>query len=245
MNAFLVTTSLAAVIALALPTASAVACSLVPYRASNYRIDTQAIPTMMVSAATTVDLVVAETVDRSAMDKRFNTDMANELADAATEEERAEIRSDYEDIRDQWRRSGAGAVTYRVVERLKGDSLDTFVMNAFVPLEGQDKWEPELKWRVAKRGDFRDAKATWAMSTKDIAEWGGLGSCSSPLFATIGAYFLVFRGADGRLLENGVQLERRFDGRFQPSTRDGPVYEPVLLEDDPWLNAVRAAAGKP
>lgn len=232
----------AALCAALLPASPAAACSRLPYKASNYRIDTRAMPAMMLASAATVDVAVAESVDRTAQLGRFDTDEVAELANAASDAERAEIRTDYADMRDQWKRSGAGAVTYRVVERLKGASADTFSLNAFVPLENEPGFASELREYTAKRGAFLDPRATWAMSVRDLNEWGGLGSCKSPVFAFLGVHYLVFRDASGRLLQDGVSHMAKFDGQFRPSTRDGPVYEPVLLDGDAWLEAVRAAA---
>jgi hypothetical protein len=225
-----------------LPASPATACSRVPYKASNYRIDTRAMPAMMLASAATVDVAVAESVDRSAQLGRFDADEATELANATSDAERTEIRTDYAAMRDQWRRSGGGAVTYRVVERLKGASTDTFSLTAFVPLENESDFASQLKKYIAERGAFLNPEATWAMSVRELNEWGGLGSCASPVFAILGVNYLVFRGSNGRLLEDGVSDMSKLDGRFQPSTRDGPVYQPVLLKGDAWLKAVRAAA---
>jgi hypothetical protein len=218
------------------------ACSLVPYKASNYRIETRAIPEMMVASAATVDVVIAESVDRSAVFARFDVEEAEQLAQATSDDERAEIRADFAAFRDQWRRSGAGTVTYRVVERLKGASADTFSLNAFVPLEDDPDFPQWLLDTITKRGAFLDPKSTWALRQRDLGEWGGLGSCASPLFAVLGLHYLVFRDAEGHLLTDGISLQVKVDGKFVASTRDGPAYEHILLDGDPWLEAVRAAA---
>ncbi|MCF8506037.1 MAG: hypothetical protein K9G59_14090 [Caulobacter sp.] len=245
MNAFGRALCVGAVTGMVLLAGQATACSLVPYKESNYRIDTRRMPAMMLASAATVDLVVAESVDRSTPAKPLEAEEDAQLAAATSDAERAEIRADFADYRDQWRRSGAGKVTYRVVDRLKGASPDRFTLNAFMPLEINLDVAADLKRFVAERGAFLRPKDTWVRSVRDLDEWGGLGSCSSPVFAVEGMHYLIFRDANGRLLRDGVAEMVRVGGRFEPSTRDGPVYEAVLPEGDPWLEAVRTAAGRP
>jgi len=221
---------------------SASACTLIPYKASNYRIDTRAMPAMMLASAATVDVAVAESVDRSISLVALDEEEAAQLANATSDDERAAIRADLSILRNDWRQSGAGAVTYRVVERLKGASADTFVLNGFVPVEIDPEFPEELRKSIAARGAYLEPRATWAMRIRELTEWGGPGSCAEPVTAVLGVSYLIFRDAEGHLMKDGVSEMDRINGRFQPSTRDGPVYEPVLLEGDPWLEAVRAAA---
>ena len=86
----------------------------------------------------------------------------------------------------------------------------------------------EPLWWLTPRG-YEDLQRTSIYLPHDFHST----TCASAVMFEIDAEYLVFRGADGRLLSPGLTGEL--------GTPQRPVLERVLEKDDPWLAAVRDA----
>ncbi len=134
-------------------------------------------------------------------------------------------------------------ITYRVIERLKGAGPLTFQLDGSMV-------SPEPRATATPR--LNAERHWWGSDVTEIAEESYFfsSSCSGYLNAASGQRYLIFRGADGKLLQGGVRFRWLPEGvrvrRVQsddraPFARNGLNYEPVN-ERDIWLSAVRRAS---
>jgi hypothetical protein len=227
MRAALALIAATALLGAALPSR---ACSTPPGWPTKARIDLPATARVLAGAAATVDLVVAE----SASDDfevgtspratalalaNFNADGGHYTAQQAAAELRAE-----------WMDDGA-RFHYRIVEHLKGDGAETFTLN------GANLPPPPIGPGVVKPAKPRQGNLLFRLGSRDLADWEGFGACITPPWTTLGGRYLVFRDADGRLLNRTVPVT--FERKVVEV--QGPVYAEVFGADDTWLAAVREA----
>lgn len=127
---------------------------------------------------------------------------------------------------------GEGAVKMhlRVIRRLKGDSPEVFTFNGV-------RRPPEMKKWVAP---FRLSQLQTFGRQFDFADWPA-SFCQDAVYAEVGDRFLVFRDAEGRLLQASVP----FFLHGRESGGPAPAMVQIKEESDPWPTEVlRALAGR-
>jgi hypothetical protein len=216
---------------------AALACSVMPPTPNTPEI--QALfAARSVAAAASVDIAVAEGA-------RPFADPALWRAWAARQPYGPSGRKDAERIAREGRNKVIGQrITYRVVERLKGNSPATFTLRGggFDPRP----YRPEGVNRDGPGGHYLDAAGRPLPQTIYDGKEVGLDnlvmmtSCHTPaLTAQRGATYLIFRDAGGRLLG---------PIGFHPGGRPERTYAYALVDrsaGDAWLEAVRTAAPTP
>jgi len=125
---------------------------------------------------------------------------------------------------------GAARIHYRVVERLKGRSAETFAMN------GQRVTDPRPPWGLQSK-TARLQSLKYFLDQQDLAAWPGPGACGTEITASEGAAYLVFRDVQGGLLRTPISVV--FKG--SQSLVTGPANVPVTGASDPWVTLVRHA----
>lgn len=185
----------------------------------------------LADAAATIDIVVAE---RATDDYEVGTDPeanAEARASYAAGDDGVKLTAAEASARLKADEFPEGArIHYRVVERLKGDSADTFTLNGMTPAG-----HPPL-------GSFRPKDTLpllrARLNSQDLSEWPGFGACIQPLWTGLGHRYVVFRDPRGRLLRQTVAIS--FEG--ERNAVRGPVYAEVRTsDDDAWLKAIRQA----
>lgn len=137
-----------------------------------------------------------------------------------------------------FRKDGAARITFRSLEKLKGDGPAWFQLDGF--------WSPRLDESYQRR-DLADllSPATIFSTLAGPIELGEgrVGRlCTGYLSVKPGARYLIFRDADGRLL--GATIPASFVRNGETTLRFGHVIRPVLTNDDPWLEAIRETAAR-
>jgi hypothetical protein len=236
MRAALLSVALAAsCLAAASPAA---ACVPPPGWPLKVRLAPTALARELFDAAATVDVAVAET-------------MTDDFEVGTSAEAYAAARSNFEDgpdpvagpltpervsalLRDDWQGEGV-RIHYRVVERLKGSSPESFTLNGARLPPGPP---PPRRLVRLTRNPMTSLKLR--LDSRDLSDWEGFGACITALYSDVGARYLIFRDADGHLLRQKV------DVRFLNDTVrvGGPVYAEIRSSADPWLAAVRGAAAR-
>lgn len=223
----------------AFPAASE-SCSFPSYAESGRVIDTRNLARDMVAAATTVDLVEVESaaiIDPVAF---FAEERAQQIADSRPEWV-ADVRADYDRYEDDYRRWGASTIRFRILERLKGPTAASFELTGFY-VRRTDEFYPVLT--AADLGEPRAALPTgeelYMRHLVELKDWDGPGSCAAPLRAVEGVRYLIFRDADGGLLNDGAFRPNGPRMEVAPGVY-GMTAEPAS-DGDVWLDAVRSAA---
>ena len=194
------------------------------------RIDPTATARALADAAASIDVVIAERLTDDfevATTPRAIAEATGNMPGEASDKVSAALRS-------EWSNDGV-RIHYRVVERLKGAGAETFSMNGMKSCCE----EPAASKRAPAGGRPNAAlKALpFLLGTRDLSEWEGFGACITPVSATLGERYLVFRDTEGRLLTKRISV--RFQGR--KIIAGGPVYVPISGPDDAWLKVVRGS----
>lgn len=220
---------------------AASACSRVPYAEARISIPSDHLAERMLATAATVDLVVLERIEPWDIDAVFAAELAAAIAQHP--EDAGWLAEDFASEAELFRRFGASNVTFRVVERLKGASPDTFPAGAFAVEAGDDGYALiGLVDRIPREGPLPDSASLYDMSgIVDLGAHQGSGSCDSPVVIADEVSILIFRDAQGRILRGAVPAMTH-DGR--PVAFDGPAFEIVDPAGDVWLDAVRRASGR-
>ena len=216
------------------------ACSFVSYAESGRVIDSTHLADRMFAAAATVDLVQVESVEAIDPVAFFARERAEAMADARPEWV-AGVNEDYDFYQDLYQRRGASTITYRVIERLKGDAGSSFSLTGFYIRRGTE----EFGWMSARdlgepRAVIPTGEDLYMRHLVELSDWGGSGSCAAPLTAVEGVRYLIFRDAYGRLLYDGAPLINR--PRPAVAIEAYGMTAEAVSEGDAWLNAVRAAS---
>lgn len=207
----------------------AAACSPPPGWPRKVKLDIPVMARVLVEAAATVDLVIAEhaTDDYEvATTPQANAEaMANYAAgDDGSKLTAAEVsaRLKQDEVLDGAR------IHYRLVERLKGSGSGAFSLNGMLdepPGPGPRRLDTTTQLKAR-------------LNSRDLSDWQGFGACIQPLWTELGHHYVVFRDADGQLLRQTVPL--RLNGA--PRQVQGPVYaETSATGDDIWVAAIRRA----
>ncbi len=221
---------------LAFAAGPALACRWPVYHADHVSFPRDDFAALMVENAAYIDLVIAE---RAAPIPELERWVDATVAARAVGREpgfssaRAK-RSMLADLR----KDGAARITFRSLEKLKGDGPAWFQLDGF--------WSPRLDERYQRR-DLADllSPATIFSTLAGPIELGEgrVGRlCTGYLSVKPGARYLIFRDADGRLL--GATIPASFVRNGEITLRFGHVIRPVLTDDDPWLEAIRDTAAR-
>lgn len=190
--------------------------------------------------AATVDLVEIHALEPWDPVAHFAAERAEAIAEARPEWV-ADVREDFDRYEAEYRLFGASTVTFRVIERLKGEGDNGFSFGAFVFQAGHEDYDlGELADQIPRTGPLPTGENLYMNHVVDLVDFQGPGSCSAPLVVTEGGRYLIFRDADGRLLRGAVPVTDRRQPPLQAV--DGPVFEAVAGDDDIWLAAVRTAS---
>lgn len=193
----------------------------------------------MLGAAAFVDVAIAESRDLIDIEARLTEIWKPELEAARDDADRAESLEQMELARRDMKDSGLARVRFKTVERLKGESPGQFELTAFSFDQPPSEGDFSAEGAARRRGDYSDPKRVYyAPSWVQADVWGGGGSCDTALTVVIGQRYLIFRGADGRLLG-----EQEANSGLRVNWQQGSVFEPVT-ENDPWLARVRKAAAR-
>lgn len=136
------------------------------------------------------------------------------------------------------RKDGAARITFRSLEKLKGDGPTWLQLDGF--------WSPRLDESYQRR-DLADLLSPETMFSSldgpmELGE-GKIGRlCTRYLSVKPGGRYLIFRDADGRLLD--ATIPASFVRNGETTLRFGHVIRPVLTDDDPWLEVIRGATSK-
>jgi hypothetical protein len=218
----------AALLGAALPSR---ACTPPPGWPTKARIDLSATARVLVTEAATVDLVVAESASDDFEVGTSPSATALALANVNADGGHHTAQQVVTDLRAEWADDGV-RFHYRIVEHLKGDGAETFTLN------GANLPPPPIGPGVVKPAKPRQSDLLrFRLGSRDLADWEGFGACITPLWTKLGGRYLVFRDADGRLLNRAVPVA------FERNVVEvqGPVYAEVFGSDDTWLAAVRKA----
>jgi hypothetical protein len=207
------------------------ACTPPPGWPTKARIDLPATARALAIEAATVDLVVAESASDDFEVGTSPSATALALANVNVDGGDHTAQQVVADLRAEWVGDGA-RFHYRIVEHLKGDGTETFTLN------GANLPPPPTGPGVVRPAKPRQSDLLrFRLGSRDLADWEGFGACITPLWTRLGGRYLVFRDADGRLLNRMVPIA------FQRNLVEvqGPVYAEVFGSDDAWLAAVRDA----
>lgn len=212
----------------------ALACTPPPGWPQKAKLDIALTARTLTDAAATIDIVVAE---RATDDYEVGTDPeanAQALANYAADPDGVKLTAAEVSARLKADEFPDGArIHYRVIERLKGASSDTFSLNGMAP-PGHPTAAP-----LGPRETL--ALLRNRLNSQDLSEWPGFGACIQPLWTGLGHRYVVFRDAQGRLLRQTVAI--RFEG--EQSDVRGPTYAEVGGADDVWLKAIRQTLATP
>lgn len=219
---------LAAPVAVCVAAPAALACVPAPSWPAKARLSPPKVARTMVAAATYIDLVRVE-----ALTPDFEVGTRNPEGWSIWLGDEPDAPKTMDEVlkiaREDWADNGV-RIHYRVVERLKGASADTFT------LDGVRLTTPPPG--VAYPADMPLRDLTNHLDQQDLAAWPAPGACETPLFVTgEGMTLLVFRDAAGRLLRAPVEV--KFMGRA--SQIPGPAHVRVSGPDGAWVKVVRAA----
>jgi hypothetical protein len=205
---------------------SAFGCTPAPGWPHDVRIDGAATLKTMAAAATYVDIAV---VDRISEDFEFGTRAAERRRREGYQTTPAELDAQRRELKSE--KLGA-RYHYRVIEHLKGAGSDEFSLN------GQVAPPPPAGMKVAaRRRDPPPGELKFLLKQFDLADSVSLSACEMPIMANPGDRVLVFRDADGHLLQQDVAyLFHGRSGRIQ-----GPVHIPVVGERSSLVEATRKA----
>lgn len=223
--------------ALALGAAPAArACSPVrydPQRIVFPRTDFAAVMFERAAFVEVAEAVSAKPIDANALVARA---LARHLGFEADPGRRKALRATFAKFPAELRRGGASSITFRSVERLKGVGAASFVLTGY--------WLPGRKSPPDVRmPGFPLPEEVYYSSfgePEELTSDNFPAICTSYVSAAPGRRYLIFRGADGRLL--GPSIPYRNRGVGETSLAQGFPYEPVTGKADPWLAQVRRAA---
>lgn len=207
----------------AFPSGLALACTPSPGWPTKIRLDPARVAQQMAASAAYIDLVRVEALtDDYEVGTRTPDGWAAWIgsgpeAPKTIEEALKMARAEWDD---------GVRIHYRVVEHLKGDGGDAFVM---------DGEQPRAWVKGSSASKISDLK--FYLQQQDLAAWPGPGSCLREVTAFQGALYLVFRDADRRLLQAPVSIT--FQGKALSVS--GPANVPVRGSADPWVSLVRDA----
>ena len=219
---------------------SSEACSFPSYAESGRVIDTRNLARDMVAAATTVDLVEVESATMIDPVAFFAEERAQQIAEAHPEWV-ADIRADYDAYEDNYRRWGASTITFRILERLKGPPPSSFELTGFYVRRLDEFYRVMSSYDLGEpRAALPTGEELYMRHLVELKDWGGPGSCAAPLTAVEGVRYLIFRDAEGRLLNDGAYRSNGPRMEIAPGVY-GMTAEPAS-EGDLWLEAVRSEA---
>ena len=181
----------------------------------------------LVQKAASVELVVAD--QRRFLD--LPALLGSRLAEA--EPSRLSFLRDEIALTQPW----VATVTFRVIETLKGSPSAAFDLNAMVTvLPAEDE---RRRW-ARDRGGFNDPSTYWLSGAAPLNEAFDLDGCVEPPRVVMGGTYLVFRDVGGRILD--ATLPFRWRHSRQEFVIQGPVFEEIFGDNDPWLRRVRREA---
>lgn len=214
-----------------IPTSLALACTPSPGWPTKVRMEPERVAQQMLASAVYVDLVKVEALTDDYEVGTLSPDGWAAWIGSGPDAPKT-IQQALRMARAEW--DDGVRIHYRVVEHLKGDGGDTFVMDGVQP-------------RSFVQGEFtpKITDLKFYLQQQDLAAWPGPGSCLREITGQQGGHYLVFRDADRKLLQAPVSIT--FRGKAL--TVSGPANVPVRGSADPWVSLVRniiaAGLGRP
>lgn len=205
----------------ALWASEALACTPTPGWDAKARLSVDAAARIMSTKATYIDVV---SVERLTPDFEFATRSRREWTvwDRTPGGVGAAIEGAREDYGDGVK------IHLRIVHRLKGVPQSGFTLNGL----RRPDWMPQKPARPIKLSELHQFRNLY-----DFADWPAGAICQVPIYVSVGERFLIFRDAQGRLLQANVPYS--FEGKAGEIT--GPAIAPIVNETDPWPIKVMAA----
>jgi hypothetical protein len=183
--------------------------------------------------ATYVDVAVLQRTERLPLADWVRSARARDLAVAADADDRRAVIAMYAGKEAELRHGGAAELVFRSIESLKGYGSTEFSLYGFWTRAGSpwadsfttsaDRLSPKAVWYANGRYELSPTRLTWF--------------CTSWIGAKSNQPYLIFRDADGRLMEATIPVLDVATGETRRV--QGFVDAPVELSGDPWLEAVR------
>ena len=187
---------------------------------------------VLLDKAVRVDLVIAE--------RSRPLDLQTVFGDVPAGLTPAEALGGEGDIA-QWQ-PWAAVVSFRVLETLKGvPSEPAFDMAASATQDTETARSQRRNWARERRA-FDDPSTYWSSDVHMLDETFMISACQEPPHVVVGGTYLIFRGERGNIL--GPTLPFRWRHSGQVFQIQGPVFEEVFGDDDPWLRRVRREAAR-